>query len=636
MEPLPQEALASSPTGDEDPELRAWVAAAELYRRSAGLGIGELRRLFERVLAALSRPSHEQSPRDLSAAVGLFQRLAPGLSGVVFAGGTAPEEAVTHAAPSGPTPMTPHLLFNRLQTVARTAFALVDVRPTDAFVRGHILQAVNLSPDGLDGFVRTLRAGDQVVLYGEYGESGPVDGAWPMELGRALLRRGVEVFTLDGGYSAFAARYPFACTAATAADSKTYFSEGQAFPTEVVEGFLYLGDRHQAADGQVLAALGMTHVINATHDVPELFPETLNYLRIPLEDTDDEALYPHLAGAVAHLERLAQTPGARVLVHCRLGLSRSAAVVLAYLMASRRMSFDDALIYLRAHRPWVSPNRSFREQLARYQAELGLATSPPRPPAPPWEAPPLPAYLDPERLPRHIGVIMDGNRRWATERRRRSMDGHLVAQETVERLIRVAGKWGIRYCSLYAFSTENWSRPEREVRAIFDVLEITLIRSRERFKEDGVRIQVAGDLDDPRIPTSLRLLFRAVMQDTAHCDGLILTIAVNYGGRQSLVSAVRRLHRLGRNSGDDGSPDGSPSVSLDERSITEALLDEFPGGELDLLVRTSGELRTSNFAIWEASYAELYFTDANFPDFDVADLGLALLDYQERGRRFGR
>lgn len=229
-------------------------------------------------------------------------------------------------------------------------------------------------------------------------------------------------------------------------------------------------------------------------------------------------------------------------------------------------------------------------------------------------------------LPTHVGIIMDGNGRWAKARGLPRGEGHRQGALTAERIIKFVAKEGLfPYLTLFAFSTENWSRPREEVDFLFRLLEEFIREKGGEFLESGVRLRVVGGID--RLPEGLREAIRDLERRTARNDRLHLSIALNFGGRWAILHAVRALLRAAR------------SVSLDHRRFSEELFKAYlPTGELpdlDLIIRTGGRMRLSNFLLWEAAYAELYFTDTLWPDFDEEELLVALKDYQDRERSFG-
>jgi len=224
-------------------------------------------------------------------------------------------------------------------------------------------------------------------------------------------------------------------------------------------------------------------------------------------------------------------------------------------------------------------------------------------------------------LPRHVGIIMDGNGRWARERGRPRSEGHLEGLTAAKRVTAAAADLGIRWLTLYTFSTENWSRAEEEVSYLMFLIRTHLKREFDFYRRKRIRILHAGDLE--RLPADVVKEIRSAMADTAGFDGLTVVLAINYGGRDEIVRAVRRAAAAG-----------------DPALITEATLrshlDVPEAPDPDLIIRTGAELRQSNFLLWQSAYAELYFSPRLWPDWDRADLAAALEDYARRSRRFGR
>lgn len=237
----------------------------------------------------------------------------------------------------------------------------------------------------------------------------------------------------------------------------------------------------------------------------------------------------------------------------------------------------------------------------------------------------LPAELDPALLPRHIAVIMDGNGRWARQRNLPRVMGHRAGVESLKGLLRLCGEWGIGALTAYAFSTENWARPEEEVGFLMALFERVLAREIEALEREQVRIRFLGDLE--QLPPRLQDQIDDAMARTAANSGIRFNVCTNYGGRRELVRAARRLASLAA----EGRLD---PASIDEERFAGEL---HTAGEADpdLLIRTSGERRISNFLLWQLAYAELHITDVLWPDFDLQSFRAALLDYQGRQRRFG-
>ncbi len=238
---------------------------------------------------------------------------------------------------------------------------------------------------------------------------------------------------------------------------------------------------------------------------------------------------------------------------------------------------------------------------------------------------PLPAGLDPERLPAHVALIMDGNGRWARQRGLPRVMGHRAGVEALKRTLRLCSDWGIGALTAYAFSTENWTRPGEEVTFLMTLFERVLARELEALEREQVRIRFLGDLE--QLPPSLRQQIDEASQRTANNTGIRFNVCTNYGGRRELVRAARRLAE--RAVAGQLATDG-----IDEEAFAAELL---TAGQVDpdLLIRTSGEQRISNFLLWQLAYAEIYITEVLWPDFDAEALHKALLEYQGRHRRFG-
>ncbi len=225
-------------------------------------------------------------------------------------------------------------------------------------------------------------------------------------------------------------------------------------------------------------------------------------------------------------------------------------------------------------------------------------------------------------IPRHIAIVMDGNRRWARQRRLPAIAGHRAGVETIRRTLRAARERGVEYLTLYSFSTENWSRDEDEVRGLMALLEETIRRETDSLVRDDVRLEVIGRLHE--LSPGLQRAIAGAVAATSQCARGVMTLAFNYGGRAEIVDAVRRIVA-----------DGLAPDAVDEAAIASRLYaPDHP--DPDLLIRTGGELRVSNFLLWEVVYAEMWATPVLWPDFSVRDLDDALGSYAERERRFGR
>ncbi len=229
-------------------------------------------------------------------------------------------------------------------------------------------------------------------------------------------------------------------------------------------------------------------------------------------------------------------------------------------------------------------------------------------------------------IPRHVAVIMDGNGRWAGERGLPRHAGHRAGMRAVREVIEGAVEAGIDILTLFAFSTENWQRPPSEISALMGILKIYAEKERRDLVRQGVEVHVLGEVD--RLDGVTRSAVEGIVQGTAGGENLRLNLMISYSGREEIVRAARRLSEAVR------------SGSVDPEDITEAALENelFTAGlpDPDLLIRTSGELRVSNFMLWQLAYTEIHITKVLWPDFSREDLFAAVLDYQRRDRRFGR
>jgi undecaprenyl diphosphate synthase len=248
-----------------------------------------------------------------------------------------------------------------------------------------------------------------------------------------------------------------------------------------------------------------------------------------------------------------------------------------------------------------------------------------------FEGPPAgldPSLLDAERIPAHIAVIMDGNGRWAARHGRQRAAGHKAGIRGVRQLIRTASDAGVDFLTIYSFSTENWSRPRAEVKALMELFARTMAAELDGMHEEGVRIRLIGDVSE--LPRRTRETFEDAVEKTQANTGMTLIIAVNYGSRSEIVEAAREVARAALQA--DISPEELDA--LDEQGFASYLQTSgIP--DPDLLIRTSGEYRLSNFLLYQTAYSELYITPVLWPDFDRFELCRALLAYQGRNRRFG-
>ncbi len=226
-----------------------------------------------------------------------------------------------------------------------------------------------------------------------------------------------------------------------------------------------------------------------------------------------------------------------------------------------------------------------------------------------------------ERIPTHVGIIMDGNGRWAQKRGLPRLAGHRAGTENLRRILRAAVEFGVRILTIYAFSTENWGRPQDEVEGLLDIMERMIDRELPELHREGVQIRHIGRTE--RVPERLLTKIRQALELTRNNQRLILNVAFNYGGRAEIVDAVRGIIR-----------DGIPPEQVDEALIARYLYTaDLP--DPDLIIRTSGEMRVSNFLIWQGAYAEYYVTPVYWPDFDKDEFYKALAEYARRERRFG-
>jgi undecaprenyl diphosphate synthase len=225
------------------------------------------------------------------------------------------------------------------------------------------------------------------------------------------------------------------------------------------------------------------------------------------------------------------------------------------------------------------------------------------------------------RVPRHVAIIMDGNGRWATQRGLRRAAGHRAGTENIRRVIERFADHGVQYLTIYAFSTENWNRPMPEVRALIRLLRYFIRRELENLHRNRVRLRMLGHIET--LPAWLQKQVEEAVQLTRENTGLSLNICFSYGGRDDIVMAARRLIEA-----------GLPASEITEERFA-ASLSTAGMPDPDLVIRTAGEQRISNFLLWQAAYAELYFTDTYWPDFGREDIDIALAEYGRRKRKFG-
>lgn len=237
----------------------------------------------------------------------------------------------------------------------------------------------------------------------------------------------------------------------------------------------------------------------------------------------------------------------------------------------------------------------------------------------------LKAQIDPNRLPRHVAIIMDGNGRWARKNFRPRVEGHRAGVKTVDRIVTLCRTLNIEALTLYSFSDENWNRPSTEIHALMKILDHYLKKELERMKKENIRLNTIGRIEE--LPVEIEKLVRHVESETRNNTGLVLTLALSYGGRQEIVDAVRKISRKVQS--------GVIRPEDIDAHLFESHLSTHPLPDPDLLIRTSGEHRISNFLLYQIAYTELHYTPVLWPDFKEDDLLRALIDYQKRERRFG-
>ena len=238
----------------------------------------------------------------------------------------------------------------------------------------------------------------------------------------------------------------------------------------------------------------------------------------------------------------------------------------------------------------------------------------------------LKEQIDSNRLPKHIAIIMDGNGRWAKEQGKPRLFGHQSAIQSVREVNEACAELGVSYLTLYAFSTENWKRPGDEVGGLMNLLGQTIKNETKTLLKNNIRLQAIGDLD--RLPKVNRDQLNGAIEATSHCTRMTLTLALSYSSRWEITEASRRMATAVK----EGrlQPEEITEDTVSNYLVTAGMPDP------ELLIRTSGELRISNFLLWQLAYSELYFTNKYWPDFRKDDLYEAILDYQHRERRFGK
>lgn len=224
------------------------------------------------------------------------------------------------------------------------------------------------------------------------------------------------------------------------------------------------------------------------------------------------------------------------------------------------------------------------------------------------------SLINKEDVPKHVAIIMDGNGRWAKSKHLPRIEGHRRGANNITKIVEAASDIGIKYLTVYAFSVENWQRPKQETDSLMSLFEEVIDRKTKELIKKGVRLNVLGRLEELR--ESTRNKFEWAKEETAHCEIITLNVAVNYSGRDEIIRSALKARTINEE---------TMSKNLDTADIPDP----------ELLIRTSGEMRISNFLLWQIAYTELYFTDVLWPDFSSADLYEAVIDYQKRERRFG-
>jgi undecaprenyl diphosphate synthase len=233
--------------------------------------------------------------------------------------------------------------------------------------------------------------------------------------------------------------------------------------------------------------------------------------------------------------------------------------------------------------------------------------------------------IDQKKMPHHIAIIMDGNGRWAKKKSLNRIKGHTKGADAVREVTKACREFGIRILTLYAFSVENWKRPKEEVAALMGLLKEYLTKEREEMIQNNIRLCAIGRIED--LPPEVQRTLQETIRETAHCDGMILNLALSYGGRSEILHAVQTILR------DFQKRKVQPEELTFQRFSQYLWTRGIP--DPDLLIRTSGEFRISNFLLWQIAYTELYVTETLWPDFDRKELMKAIADYQSRERRFG-
>jgi undecaprenyl diphosphate synthase len=233
--------------------------------------------------------------------------------------------------------------------------------------------------------------------------------------------------------------------------------------------------------------------------------------------------------------------------------------------------------------------------------------------------------IDPNRLPRHVAIIMDGNGRWAKNHSLPRVEGHWAGVKVVDRIVTLSRKINLEALTLYSFSDENWNRPSTEINTLMKILSFYLKKELKRMKEENIRFNTIGHTED--LPGEIQKLIRSSIEDTSDNTGMILTLALSYGGRQEIIDAVKAIAQQVRSG--QLSPEEIDSCLFESFLSTQSLPDP------DLIIRTSGEKRISNFLLYQSAYTELFYSKVLWPDFSDEDFLNAIIDFQGRERRFG-
>jgi len=238
----------------------------------------------------------------------------------------------------------------------------------------------------------------------------------------------------------------------------------------------------------------------------------------------------------------------------------------------------------------------------------------------------VPAPLDPDRIPTHVAIVMDGSGRWAKKRKKPRLYGHKIGADSVREIVEASRQIGIKYLTLYAFSSENWNRPKQEVSGLMNILKTYLVSELGRMEKNEIRLNCLGNVS--QLPEGVQQVLTNSVRRTADNDKMVLNLALSYGAREELCRAAGEIARMCVQG--DMRPE-----QIDDQLISENL---YTAGQPDpdLMIRTGGEKRLSNFLLWQTSYAEIYFTETMWPDFRKQAFVDALLDFQQRERRFGK